>query len=245
MSQIELVIASIAGGILPALVWLWFWLREDDKHPEPRKLIAIAFGAGMLAVAIVLPIQRYEAGPVLSALLGPLAFLGSDTIKFALWSTTEEVTKFLVAWFAVLRRKEVNEPIDPVIYMVTTALGFAAAENVLFLLSPLAGNTLQQIILTGNLRFVGANLLHVLASSVVGVALGVSFYKPRRVRRRFMIGGVILASILHSSFNFLILNTAEEHMFRTFSVVWIGLIVLIGVLEYIKRIHPAIRRRFV
>lgn len=217
----------MAGGILPALAWLWFWRREDDSHPEPRRLIALAFFAGVVAVALVIPLEKFVA-----------SFLVSQTIIFAAWSAIEEITKYLAARITVLKRREDNEPIDPVIYMVTVALGFAAAENTLFLLSPLAGSTILQTLVTGNLRFVGATLLHVLSSAVIGVALGMSFYKSRAQKRIYIAAGVILAILLHSLFNFLILNTPESELLRTFVFVWIGLVALLAVLEYIKRIHP-------
>ena len=233
MPELTPFLGAIAGGLFPALAWLWFWRREDAPHPEPRRLIALAFFAGMVAVALVIPIQKFVA-----------PFLVSQTLIFTAWSAIEEVMKFLVAKVTVLRRREDDEPIDPVIYMVTVALGFAAAENTLFLISPLAGDSLLQTVMTGNLRFVGATLLHVLSSAAIGVMLGLSFYRSKNVRRLYSVGGVILAVLLHSIFNFLILNTAEEHLMRTFGLVWLGLIALLGMLEYVKRIHPVIRQRF-
>ena len=100
-----------------------------------------------------------------------------------------------------------------------------------------------QTVLTGNLRFVGATLLHVLSSAVIGAAIGLSFYKKRSTKRLYTFVGVILAILLHSAFNFLILNTPEEHLLRTFGFVWIGLIALLAVLEYIKRIHPVVKQK--
>lgn len=229
MSEISPAIAALAGGVFPALAWLWFWRREDSVHPEPRRLIALAFLAGMVVVALVIPIQKYVA-----------TFLSSSVAIYTAWSAIEEIMKYLAARFTVLKRREDDEPIDPVIYMVAVALGFAAIENTLFLLSPLSGDTAVQTILTGNLRSVGATLLHVLSSAVIGVALGLSFYKPKAAKRLYAVAGVILAILLHSAFNFLILNTPEEHLLRTFGYVWIGLIALLAVLEYIKRIHPRI-----
>ena len=227
MAELSSVTAAFAGGIFPALAWLWFWRREDSVHPEPRMLIALAFLAGMVTVAIVIPAEKFVA-----------SYVVNTTLLFTLWSAIEEVMKYLAARVTVLRRRDDDEPIDPVIYMVTVALGFAAAENALFLLSPLSGSTVWQTILTGNLRFVGATLLHVLSSAAIGVMLGLAFYKPLATKRLYALYGVILAIVLHSTFNFLILNTPEDQLLRTFGYVWIGLVALLGVLEYIKRIHP-------
>ncbi len=233
MSEFTPILGALAGGIFPALAWLWFWRREDAPHPEPRKLIALAFFAGMCAVAIVIPIQKFVA-----------VYLVSQTAIFTAWSAIEEIMKYFVARITVLGRREDDEPIDPIIYMVAVALGFAAVENTLFLLSPLAGETFQETVITGNLRFVGATLLHVLSSAAIGLALSLSFYKKKSQRRLYATVGVILAISLHSLFNFLILNTAEEHIMRTFGLVWLGLVGLLAVLEYVKRIHPALKNRF-
>lgn len=232
MTELSVITAALAGGLLPALAWLWFWLREDAPHPEPRRLIALAFLMGMLTVALVIPIQKFAA-----------PFLAGTTALFTAWSIIEEVMKYVMARISVLRRREDDEPIDPVIYMVAVALGFAAAENTLFILSPLAGDTMTQTILTGNLRFVGATLLHVLSSAVIGVALALSFYRSPAQKRLFALGGVILASLLHSAFNFLILNTPESRLMNTFGFVWLGVIALLAILEYVKRIHPTITSR--
>lgn len=233
MNEIVPFLAAIAGGLFPALAWLWFWRREDRAHPEPRTLIALAFFAGMVCVAVVIPIQKFVA-----------TFLVAEAAIFTAWSAIEEIMKYFVARITVLWRRDDDEPIDPVIYMVAVALGFAALENTLFLLSPLAGETLMQTILTGNLRFVGATLLHVLASAVIGVALALSFYKSKASKRRYAFVGVILAIALHSLFNLLILNTAEEYILRTFGIVWLMLAVMLAVLEYVKRIRPIVKNKF-
>ena len=229
MPDIQSFAIAILGGIFPALAWLWFWLKEDS-HPEPKRLIALAFIGGMLTVVLVVPIQKFVAGMLLS-----------QTAMFAAWSTIEEFAKYAVAWLLVLHRRENDEPIDAVIYMVALALGFAGLENALFLLSPLAGETLVQTVITGNLRFIGATLLHVFSSAVVGLFLAYAFYKPRLLREWYAALGVILASLLHIAFNFLILNTADEHILRTFAGVWVGVIVVLFALEFVKRIKPRIR----
>lgn len=227
LNELLHVLAAAAGGILPALAWLWFWLREDSKHPEPRQLIALAFLTGMATVAVVIPIENYIA-----------TIIKDQTAVFTIWSAIEELAKYLAALAAVLWRREDDEPIDVVIYMIIVALGFAAAENSLFLFSPLAGSSISQTIITGNLRFVGATLLHVLSSAVIGVVIALSFYSSRVDKVYHAVSGVILATLLHASFNFFILNEPEETVLRTFGFVWLGVIALLAILEFIKRIRP-------
>jgi len=102
---------------------------------------------------------------------------------------TEEVFKFFAAWLAVGRRKELDEPIDAMIYMIAAALGLATIEN-FFILSDLmsaggivAVNELSSIIV---LRFVGATFLHAIASGLVGYYWAksriISYRNPRYVQ---------------------------------------------------------------
>jgi RsiW-degrading membrane proteinase PrsW (M82 family) len=237
MNEIIPVFAAAAGGLLPALAWLWFWLREDSANPEPRALIALAFLAGMISVAIAVPLELGIKQALEAGLLG--ASFAAPAIVYSVWSALEEIIKYVLAYATVLRRREDDEPIDPAIYMVTTALGFAGAENVLFLLSPLSGTTLAQNIATGDLRFIGATLLHVLSSSLIGVALGLTFYAPKVIHYLAGFIGLLLAMGLHMTFNYLILNTPQEYILQVFALVWVGVIVLLALLEYIKRIKPS------
>jgi len=232
------IIAAAAGGILPVLAWLWFWLREDRPHPEPRRLIALAFAAGMATVAFVIPLENLAAAII-------KGFAGSGSVlvcTFIAWSVIEEVSKYLAAELTVLWRREDDEPIDPSIYLITVALGFSALENTLFLLSPLAGTTLPKIVQTGDLRFIGATLLHVLSSAVVGVALGLSFYSSRMTKAVSAIAGIAVAIAVHALFNYLIINSPQEHLLGTFALVWIGVVILLAALEYVKRVPTPAQR---
>ena len=57
MDTINFSVAFLCG-LIPALFWLWFWLREDKERPEPLLLIAITFIAGMAVVPLALPLQK-------------------------------------------------------------------------------------------------------------------------------------------------------------------------------------------
>ncbi len=218
---------SLFGGILPALFWLWFWLREDRLHPEPKKRIVLVFLGGMVSVLAVLPIEKFMFGMALGSLSIFIIFL---------WAVAEEVFKYLAAYWSALRGKDVDEPIDPVIYMITAALGFSALENALFLFNVIDVGFLAQGVITGNSRFLGATLLHIASSASIGVMMGLAYYKKPAVKRLFLSIGIGIAILLHTIFNLFIIKL-ESNMFFVFAGVWVLIIVLIVLMEKIKAIR--------
>ena len=231
----QILLFALLGGILPALLWLWFWLKEDRARPEPRGLILLSFIAGMITVAFVIPLERAAEFLSIKA-AATLAFVSAETTTVLAWATIEEVSKYIVGVLVVLKRKANDEPIDAIIYMITIALGFAALENTLFLLNPLGSGDLPGSILTGNLRFLGATLLHTLSSGVVGAAMAFSFYKSGLVKKLYVSLGLLLAIVLHSVFNFIIIVTNGEKLLAALLFVWAGIVLLILLFEKVKRI---------
>jgi RsiW-degrading membrane proteinase PrsW (M82 family) len=151
------------------------------------------------------------------------------------WATLEEGLKFIAAYLGGLRTAAFDEPLDGVIYLVTAALGFSALENTLFLYTPLLHGEVLRTIVTGDLRFIGATLLHTLASATIGLAIALSYKKPAAVRRLAAIGGVILAVSLHTLFNFFILGQGGDATFWIFLCIWFGIIAALLMVERVKQ----------
>lgn len=222
MSGAVLLIAML-GGILPALLWLAFWLMEDRCDPEPKRYIFFCFIAGMVAVPLVLPLEK-----------GVAPYLHGSQLLLA-WAAIEELFKFGAAYAAALRFRVFDEPLDGVIYLVTAALGFSALENVLFLINPAGTGDALRLIVTGDLRFMGASLLHTLASATIGISLALSFYLSANKRRLAAIIGVILAVALHTLFNFFILISGSGKMFLVLLAIWLGIVALLFAIEQVKQ----------
>lgn len=220
----DTVFWSLVSGIIPPLIWLWFWLRED-KNPEPRHLILTTFLLGMFSVY---PAYRIEQFLLTSG--------GYDYSFIILWPLTEEITKYLAAYVVALRSKEYNEPIDAVIYLITAALGFAAAENFFFLIKP---DFSMISLITANMRFVGATLLHLLSSATIGVFMALNFYKNETTKRVGLIFGLFTATVLHSLFNLFIIKDSGSNILTVFFILWSLIIILMLFLEKIKNIKQS------
>ncbi len=222
---------AFLSGILPALLWLSFWLLEDRCQPEPKRYIFYAFVAGMFSVLPVLFIEQWTIPLVDPAFL--ISGIATPALLIA-WASTEELFKFGAAYITGLRSWVFDEPLDAVIYMVTAALGFSSIENALFLWGALMHGDVLHTILTGDLRFIGATLLHTLSSSTIGVALAMSFYKSAAMRRLYAVCGVVLAIALHTLFNFFILGQGGNATFVVFMFIWIGIVIILLFVEHVK-----------
>lgn len=228
--EIKPFIFALLYGLLPALVWLFFWLKEDRKRPEPKGRIVAAFIAGMIAVLAVIPVERFIASNVSSFNYLPLGVIIG-------WAVAEELFKFVASYIAALRSKVVDEPIDIIIYLIATALGFAAMENALFVLEPIKSGLFLQGVVTGNMRFLGATLLHIVSSGTIGASLAFSFYRNSVIKKEHLLFGLILASTLHTLFNFFIIKSRNVGVFAVFFGVWLATIIIIILFEKIKRIR--------
>ena len=230
---------AFIGGILPTLVWLWFFLKEDGRRPEPWWLIFVVFLAGMASVMVAYPLEK--GVEMLSRALGwaESATWYAVLAPIVLFSFSEEITKFAAARFTALRSIFYDEPIDAMIYLITAALGFAAMENFLYLFFNLLQSTpFEEALLNAQLRFLGATLLHVVTSASIGTALAFAYYLCPHRKRSYLAIGILTAVLLHTLFNFLIMkaqgNSAE--IFRVFEYFWLLAIVIIFLFETVKRI---------
>jgi len=219
------LILAILIGLVPTVFWLWFWIRHEDKeHPEPIGLIVLSFVVGALSVFLAVYLEKYS-----------LNFLDKDSdLKILVWAIIEEVIKFSAVFLIIYRNKHVDEPIDYPIYCISTALGFAALENILYLCGAFDTSGATVGLLTGNLRFLGSTLLHAVASSMVGSALGLAFFLKKR-KKRYLYVGLLGAIVLHSIFNLLIMREGGKNFLSVFGFLWVTTIINLLIFEKLKR----------
>lgn len=197
-----MIFLSLILGVLPGFAWLVFYLSEDP-HPEPKRLIVFTFLVGIAFGFFTIVIEQMFNGAVARAGIEELSILSLLGLAFI-----EELMKFGAAHFAVAKSPVLDDPIDAMIYMIVAALGFATLENIGAITNIASaasqGAFIASAFQTTSLRFVGATLLHSLTSAIVGYhwARGIA----RNQIARHIIVGLVIATVLHAFFNYLILN---------------------------------------
>lgn len=222
--QVSNTLIALAGGVIPPILWLIFWIQEDYQRPEPKGLIVLAFVYGGLSTAIALPLE-----------LAALTYVTGNIAALVAIAAIEEIVKYAAAHFAAFRRPAYDEPIDALVYLITAALGFAAVENTLYLVTALSQETTTTSLLVLLQRFISPTVLHIVASAIVGLALAFSFYRRAGIRREFLVTGITLAIALHAVFNYFILNKSGNDYFSL--LVWVGALVIILLFEKVKFIQ--------
>jgi len=223
----DIIVALITGAI-PTFLWLWFWLSEDRKHPEPRTMLVVSFIIGALAVVITLPLQEAISSLFISQISFPF---------FLSIASVEEIIKFGLIYTFIMLTPFVDEPIDYAVYLITGALGFAALENTLYLLDPLRSVFSNASINIAGLRFLGSTLLHAVTAAIIGLFLGLVWHRPKRLRVVVFHAGLILAILLHAAFNFFIINGTNNHIFLSLVSLWIIAILSMYLFERVKRVR--------
>lgn len=219
-----MILLYILIGVLPSLVWLSIYLKEDE-HPEPNKLILLTFFLGALAAPLAAGVELFLVRALESNLIP--ALISSFLIFFIAIALVEEYFKYLVVRLTIVRNRAFDEPTDAMIYLIVAALGFAAVENVLALFSFVT--TTSDVFEITLLRFLSATLLHVLVSAIVGYYLAQKwfFFKKNQI-----IQGLAIAAFVHGLYN--ILTVSSDGFQKILPTIYI--IVLLGLTAIVVNI---------
>src|SRR3954451_18606139 len=118
-----------AAAIAPALLVLWLVIAADER-PGPPARVWIAFLLGAASVSL-LGIARAPFAAILAVPGNPWTTLALRSI-FGV-AAPEEIVKVLVIIVVSGRRRTFANPMDTVVYGAAAGLGFAAYENLAYL----------------------------------------------------------------------------------------------------------------
>lgn len=213
-------------SILPGLLWLWFFYRQDAFEPEPRWLLLALFALGMAAVLPAFLIELPWRDQLLTSLRtsdrGRLAFL-----SFAVVGGAEESAKTLSLLLTVGRLREFDEPVDGIIYGVTVGLGFAALENLFY--------AAERGLAVGLFRAVLTSLAHAAFTGWLGY-----FLAAARFRRKpgLIFGGLVLAILLHGTYDFVLLALGGSSGLLGLVLVGTAMLLLLRKIRELEALSP-------
>ena len=122
----------IIAAVLPALI-LCYYIYRKDPVKEPASLLIRGFGYGLLAAVVAIIGESLVMGVGLVS-QEPDGLFSSISLAFLGAAIPEELAKLLMLWLLLRRNKHFDEYFDGIVYAVSIGMGFAAIENVTYLI---------------------------------------------------------------------------------------------------------------
>jgi RsiW-degrading membrane proteinase PrsW (M82 family) len=205
--------AILFASLAPVFIILFYVYFRDKYEKEPLGLLVKSLLAG---VVIVLPVMGVEK--FLMNIMPPLEKVASAAYQaFLVAATTEEVFKYLVLYLLVWKSPHFNEKFDGIVYAVFVSLGFAAVENVMYVLD--GGYQ------TAMIRALTAVPAHALFGVTMGYYVGIARMYPE-LRSRHLVKGIMIPIVLHGIYDFILM--VEIGWLLTFFVPYVIYLYIVG-----------------
>ncbi len=130
---LPLLAVYILAAVLPAVFLLRYVYRQDTVEKEPMGLLLTLLFMGIVAALISGVLERL-AQTVLNMLVAPGSRVYTILLAFLVVALVEEGTKFYLLRWRTWYHPAFNYRFDGVVYAVFVSLGFAAFENIQYIL---------------------------------------------------------------------------------------------------------------
>lgn len=187
-------------ALAPVLLFLFFMFIKDRYEKEPIILLFVGALYGAYLAAPVLAIDVVLMGMEIGEKY-PVMFSA-----FVTSAANEEGIKLLFLAFLMHKNREFNEPVDGIVYSVFIALGFAGAENIIYVLSPSlggVGTALQRAIFS------------VPGHGLFAIAMGYyfSYWHYYKKGINFLFLSFLVPWMLHGLYNFILIIDVSWYLF--------------------------------
>jgi RsiW-degrading membrane proteinase PrsW (M82 family) len=187
-------------AIAPGVAISSYIIFKDEYNKEPRKHLLICFLLGILSIvpAMVLELPMMWTDH-LSLFRTPL---GNATKAFLLVALPEELAKFMMLKTYAYRQPEYDEPFDGIVYAVMVGMGFATAENIMYVY--------EYGVATGVVRMFLAVPAHATFAIIMGYFMGKAKFSQKR-ETYLLLAGLFWAIVFHCSYDFFLFLKDIQH----------------------------------
>lgn len=179
-------------ALAPVFIILIYIYVKDKYEKEPIKLLVKALLVGFIITIPIIFVEQFLSSLFASSSQAVSALYDA----FVVASFTEESFKFVGLYLLIWSNKEFDERFDGIVYAVFISLGFAAAENILYVFEH--GQT------TGYLRAITA----VPAHAIFGIMMGFYFSLAKFESEKTMLNllkALSIPMLFHGLYDFILM----------------------------------------
>ncbi|MCS7178415.1 MAG: PrsW family intramembrane metalloprotease [Anaerolineae bacterium] len=202
METLIALLTTLVLAIVPMLLYALFLWWMDRYEKEPLSLILASFLWGAVPAVIFSLIAQLILDVPVSDLFGP--GLETELVSASLIAPiTEEPFKGLMLLFLLwFFRREIDTPVDGILYGGLVGFGFATTENLFYFLNAYHMGGLGNVLILAFFRAVLFGLNHALFTGCIGLGIALALTSSRRsVRITAPFIGLGMAIMLHGLHN--------------------------------------------
>ena len=182
----------LLASLAPVFIILFYIYFRDKYEKEPLSLLIKSVVAGILVVLPVIFVERLLLG-----LMPPFGKVAAAAYHaFVVAGSTEEVFKFLALYLLIWKSPSFNEKFDGIVYAVFVSLGFAAVENIMYVMD---GG-----VQTALIRAFTAVPAHALFGVTMGYYLGIA-HMYDELRKPYLRKALLIPILLHGIYDFILM----------------------------------------
>lgn len=235
METLIAILTILVLAVVPMLLYalLLWWMDRYEK--EPLGLILASFLWGAIPAIILSLIAQIILDTPVSTLLG--SGLGTELVGASLIAPiTEEPFKGLMLLLLLIRfRREIDTPVDGILYGGLVGFGFATTENFFYFLDAYGLGGLGGVLELALYRTLLFGLNHALFTGCTGLGIALARTSPRRwVRIAAPFIGLATGIALHALHNFgaTLSDLACGALLISVASDWGGVLALVGLLIF-------------
>ena len=181
----------ILFAIAPVFIIIIYIYVKDKYEKEPKRLLIYNFLFGAIVSIIVTTILYYVFDYILP-LKDEHSILQQFIKAFFVVGLTEEFSKYIIVRYYAQPKPDYNEPFDGIVYAVMVSMGFAATENIFYVLD--GGYQ------TALVRAFTAVPAHATFGILMGYYMGKAKFSNNKTILNLV--GLLLAILFHGSYDF-------------------------------------------
>lgn len=213
-------------AMLPAIVLMVYIYKKDKKEKEPFRKLLLCFVWGCVSIIPAIVIELILTGVLAESVLSTVTYLLIE--NYLVIALTEELCKYFFLNAVSKKNTYFDHFFDGIVYSVFVSMGFAATENVMYVLQNGLG--------VGLLRMVTAVPGHMCFAVFMGFYYSRKLYCVRigekRKAKHFARWAILGPVFIHGTYDFLATYQSVPSI-----IAWIiGIIILfIFSFKFVKR----------
>jgi len=182
------LLVATATPILIVIIYIYI---KDKYEKESKRVLLVSFLLGAI-LSIVITTLLYVFFDLFLPLPDNYSIWQQFVKAFFVVGLIEEFSKYIMVRYYAQPRKGFNEPFDGIVYAVMVSMGFAAVENLFYVL--------QGGIEVALIRAVTAIPAHATFAVLMGYYMGKAKFTNNRVKWNLI--GLSLAVLFHGAYDF-------------------------------------------